>query len=72
MGEFEVEAQFLSKLHTNNGYILLKLLLKGIENEARFLKQVTVSYCPRPPVVHRLVERARRVDGPLIRGGRGQ
>jgi hypothetical protein len=28
-GEFWVEAQFLSKLHTKNGYILLKLLLKG-------------------------------------------
>jgi hypothetical protein len=47
--EFEVEAQFLSKLHTKNGYFLLKLLLKGTKNEAQFLK-ITVSYCPRPPV----------------------
>jgi hypothetical protein len=44
-GEFEAEAQFLSKLHTKNGSNLLKLLLKGTENEAQFLK-VTVSYCP--------------------------
>jgi hypothetical protein len=50
-GEFEVEAQFLSKLHTNNAYILLiLLLLKGtIKNEAQFIK-TTVSYCPPPPV----------------------
>jgi hypothetical protein len=46
-GEFEAEAQFLSKLHTNNGLNLLKLLLKGTPNEAQFLK-VAVSYCPRP------------------------
>jgi hypothetical protein len=50
-GELEVETQFLSKLHTNNGKILLKLQLKGAKNEAEFLK-VTVSYCPRPPVYH--------------------
>jgi hypothetical protein len=49
-GEFEVEAQFLSKLHTNDDKILLKLLLKGTKNEAHFLK-VTVSYCTRPPVL---------------------
>jgi hypothetical protein len=48
-GEFEVEAQFLSKLNTNNSSLLLKFLLKGTKNEAQFLK-VTVSYCPRPPV----------------------
>jgi hypothetical protein len=28
-GEFKVEAQFLSKSHTNNAYFFLKLLLKG-------------------------------------------
>jgi hypothetical protein len=30
-GEFMVEDQFLSKLHTNNGYIFLTLLLKGTQ-----------------------------------------
>jgi hypothetical protein len=34
-GEFEIEAQILSKLHTDNGLlILLKLLSKGTNNEA--------------------------------------
>jgi hypothetical protein len=36
-------------MHTSNAYFFLKLLLKGTQNEAQFLK-VTVSYCPRPPV----------------------
>jgi hypothetical protein len=30
-GEFEVEAQFFCKLHTKNGEVLLKLLLKGTQ-----------------------------------------
>jgi AAA+ ATPase superfamily predicted ATPase len=44
-----VEAQFLSKLLTNNVNILLKLIFEGHTNEAQVLN-VTVSYCPRPPI----------------------
>jgi hypothetical protein len=39
-GEFEVEAQLLRKLYTNNGKFLLKILLKGTQNEAQFLKRL--------------------------------
>jgi len=49
--EFLVEAQFLSKLHTNNdGYfLLLFLLLEGTINEQAQVLNVTASYSPATP-----------------------
>jgi hypothetical protein len=49
-GDFEVEAQFLSKLHTKMVKFFVKTTIEGRKKkEAQFLK-VAVSYCPRPPV----------------------
>jgi hypothetical protein len=53
--DLRAEAEFLSKSHTNNAEMLLKLLIGGQKNEAQFLI-TTASYCPRSAVVE--------LDGP--------
>jgi hypothetical protein len=46
---FEVMRHSFLANYIKNGYSLLKLLLKGTQNEAQFPNVTAVSYYPRPP-----------------------